>query len=76
MPAHSDPIHPPVSTSRTPGQTGWPTHPLLPYACPVTPVELSRTVLRAVRRAVEEGELHVVVPEKASVTVPGAERVG
>ncbi|WP_406122070.1 ArgS-related anticodon-binding protein NrtL [Streptomyces sp. NBC_00989] len=38
----------------------------------MTPVELSRTVLRAVRRAVEEGELHVVVPEKASVTVPGA----
>ncbi|MEV6540028.1 ArgS-related anticodon-binding protein NrtL [Streptomyces sp. NPDC051665] len=38
----------------------------------MTPVELSRTVLRAVRRAVEGGELHVVVPEKASVTVPGA----
>ena len=50
---------------------GLPT-PLLPYACPVTPVELSRTVLRAVRRAVEDGELSVVVPEKASVTVPGA----
>lgn len=71
------PLHPvrPVpgmSTSRTSRQTGWPTHPLLPYACPVTPVELSRTVLRAVRRAVEDGELRVVVPEKASVTVPGA----
>lgn len=38
----------------------------------MTPVELSRTVLRAVRRAVEDGELSVVVPEKASVTVPGA----
>ena len=38
----------------------------------MTPVELSRTVLRAVRRAVEDGELRVVVPEKASVTVPGA----
>lgn len=38
----------------------------------MTPVELSRTVLRAVRRAVEGGELRVVVPETASVTVPGA----
>ncbi|WP_262063538.1 ArgS-related anticodon-binding protein NrtL [Streptomyces sp. STR69] len=38
----------------------------------MTPVELSRTVLRAVRRAVEDGELSVVVPEKVSVTVPGA----
>ena len=38
----------------------------------MTPVELSRTVLRAVRRAVEGGELSVTVPEKASVTVPGA----
>ncbi|WP_405974036.1 DALR anticodon-binding domain-containing protein [Streptomyces sp. NBC_00988] len=38
----------------------------------MTPVELSRTVLRAVRRAVEDGELRVVVPEKVSVTVPGA----
>ncbi|MFI6408644.1 ArgS-related anticodon-binding protein NrtL [Streptomyces sp. NPDC050548] len=37
----------------------------------MTPVELSRTVLRAVRRAVEGGELSVVVPETASVTVPG-----
>ena len=55
----------------SPKPTGLPT-PLLPYACPVTPVELSRTVLRAVRRAVEGGELSVTVPEKASVTVPGA----
>ncbi|WP_329257429.1 DALR anticodon-binding domain-containing protein [Streptomyces sp. NBC_01478] len=38
----------------------------------MTPVELSRTVLRAVRRAVEDGELSVVVPEKVLVTVPGA----
>ena len=38
----------------------------------MTPVELSRTVLRAVRRAVEDGELSVVVPETVSVTVPGA----
>ncbi|WP_427919993.1 ArgS-related anticodon-binding protein NrtL [Streptomyces sp. cg40] len=38
----------------------------------MTPVELSRTVLRAVRRAVDDGELRVVVPERASVTVPGA----
>jgi len=37
----------------------------------VTPVELSRTVLRAVRRAVDEGELSVVVPECAVVTAPG-----
>ncbi|MET7485538.1 ArgS-related anticodon-binding protein NrtL [Streptomyces sp. NPDC005538] len=38
----------------------------------MTPVELSRTVLRAVRRAVEDGELTVAVPERALVTVPGA----
>lgn len=38
----------------------------------MTPVELSRTVLRAVRRAVEDGELRVAVPERALVTVPGA----
>ncbi|MER7570997.1 ArgS-related anticodon-binding protein NrtL [Streptomyces sp. NPDC126514] len=37
----------------------------------MTPVELSRTVLRAVRRAVDEGELRVAVPERAVVTVPG-----
>jgi arginyl-tRNA synthetase len=37
----------------------------------VTPVELSRTVLRAVRCAVDDGELSVAVPERAVVTVPG-----
>ncbi|MFJ9120967.1 ArgS-related anticodon-binding protein NrtL [Streptomyces sp. NPDC102394] len=37
----------------------------------MTPVELSRTVLRAVRRAVDEGELSVVVPARALVTPPG-----
>ncbi|MFD3927396.1 ArgS-related anticodon-binding protein NrtL [Streptomyces sp. NPDC058614] len=37
----------------------------------MTPVELSRTVLGAVRRAVDEGELSVVVPVRAVVTVPG-----
>ncbi|MDF3297862.1 ArgS-related anticodon-binding protein NrtL [Streptomyces tropicalis] len=37
----------------------------------MTPVELSRTVLHAVRRAVDDGELHVTVPERALVTVPG-----
>jgi arginyl-tRNA synthetase len=37
----------------------------------VTPVELSRTVLRAVRRAVDEGELSVTVPERAVVAPPG-----
>lgn len=37
----------------------------------MTPVELSRTVLCAVRRAVDEGELRVAVPERAVVTVPG-----
>ncbi|MDR6976867.1 arginyl-tRNA synthetase [Streptomyces sp. 3330] len=37
----------------------------------MTPVELSRTVLRAVRRAVDGGELSVVVPGRAVVTVPG-----
>ncbi|MFJ8534726.1 ArgS-related anticodon-binding protein NrtL [Streptomyces sp. NPDC093591] len=37
----------------------------------MTPVELSRTVLRAVRRAVDEGELRVAVPQRAVVSVPG-----
>ncbi|WP_432054234.1 ArgS-related anticodon-binding protein NrtL [Streptomyces sp. bgisy022] len=37
----------------------------------MTPVELSRTVLRAVRRAVEEGELKVAVPERVVVAPPG-----
>ncbi|MGW2572334.1 ArgS-related anticodon-binding protein NrtL [Streptomyces sp. NPDC001537] len=37
----------------------------------MTPVELSRTVLRAVRRAVDEGELSVAVPQRAAVVPPG-----
>ncbi|MDN3024856.1 ArgS-related anticodon-binding protein NrtL [Streptomyces sp. S.PB5] len=37
----------------------------------MTPVELSRTVLRAVRRAVDDGELSVTVPGRAVVTPPG-----
>ncbi|MEU6592523.1 ArgS-related anticodon-binding protein NrtL [Streptomyces sp. NPDC046881] len=37
----------------------------------MTPVELSRTVLRAVRRAVDDGELSVTVPERAVVSEPG-----
>ncbi|MER5939040.1 ArgS-related anticodon-binding protein NrtL [Streptomyces sp. NPDC001928] len=37
----------------------------------MTPVELSRSVLCAVRRAVDGGELAVAVPERAVVTVPG-----
>lgn len=37
----------------------------------MTPVELSRTVLHAVRRAVDEGELSVTVPERVVVTEPG-----
>ncbi|MFI2201700.1 ArgS-related anticodon-binding protein NrtL [Streptomyces sp. NPDC020192] len=37
----------------------------------MTPVELSRTVLHAVRRAVDDGELSVAVPERAVVTEPG-----
>ncbi|MDN0195740.1 ArgS-related anticodon-binding protein NrtL [Streptomyces sp. S.PNR 29] len=37
----------------------------------MTPVELSGTVLRAVRRAVDEGELSVAVPARAVVTPPG-----
>ncbi|WP_405470255.1 ArgS-related anticodon-binding protein NrtL [Streptomyces canus] len=37
----------------------------------MTPVELSRTVLRAVRRAVDDGELDVTVPGQTSVTPPG-----
>ncbi|MEU0948624.1 ArgS-related anticodon-binding protein NrtL [Streptomyces canus] len=38
----------------------------------MTPVELSRTVLRAVRRAVDGGELDVVVPGQVKVAPPGA----
>ena len=37
----------------------------------MTPVELSRTVLRAVRRAVDAGELVAPVPERAQVAAPG-----
>ncbi|MGW4549624.1 ArgS-related anticodon-binding protein NrtL [Streptomyces violaceorubidus] len=37
----------------------------------MTPVELSRTVLHAVRRAVEAGELSVAVPARAVVAPPG-----
>ncbi|BCL27708.1 ArgS-related anticodon-binding protein NrtL [Streptomyces aurantiacus] len=37
----------------------------------MTPVELSRTVLRAVRRAVDAGELTVAVPERAQVGPSG-----
>ncbi|MFB9461966.1 ArgS-related anticodon-binding protein NrtL [Streptomyces cinereospinus] len=37
----------------------------------MTPVELSRTVLHAVRRAVDDGELRVTVPARAVVTPPG-----
>ncbi|MEU6280428.1 ArgS-related anticodon-binding protein NrtL [Streptomyces sp. NPDC047028] len=37
----------------------------------MTPVELSRTVLHAVRRAVDEGELEVTVPERVVVGEPG-----
>ncbi|WP_435227022.1 ArgS-related anticodon-binding protein NrtL [Streptomyces sp. Tue6028] len=37
----------------------------------MTPVELSRTVLCAVRRAVDSGELSVAVPARVVVTVPG-----
>ncbi|MEW2165171.1 ArgS-related anticodon-binding protein NrtL [Streptomyces sp. NPDC007084] len=38
----------------------------------MTPVELSRTVLRAVRRAVDDGELSVPVPASVGVGPPGA----
>ncbi|MEU4874708.1 ArgS-related anticodon-binding protein NrtL [Streptomyces sp. NPDC021608] len=37
----------------------------------MTPVELSRAVLCAVRRAVDDGELSVAVPDRAVVTPPG-----
>ncbi len=37
----------------------------------MTPVELSRTVLHAVRRAVDDGQLSVPVPVRAVVTPPG-----
>ncbi|MFS8198825.1 ArgS-related anticodon-binding protein NrtL [Streptomyces sp. CWNU-52B] len=42
----------------------------------MTPVELSSTVLRAVRRAVDAGELAVVVPERVQVGPPGAGGLG
>ncbi|MEU2299612.1 ArgS-related anticodon-binding protein NrtL [Streptomyces antibioticus] len=42
----------------------------------MTPVELSRTVLGAVRRAVDAGELRVDVPERAVVAPPGPGGVG
>lgn len=47
--------------------------PFLPYACPVTPADLSATVLHAVRRAVEEHALHAPVPARVRVerTRPG-----
>ncbi|MEW2625566.1 ArgS-related anticodon-binding protein NrtL [Streptomyces sp. NPDC048106] len=38
----------------------------------MTPAELSRTVLHAVRCAVDEGELSVAVPERVVVSEPGA----
>ncbi|MEU0599758.1 hypothetical protein ABZ484_16145, partial [Streptomyces sp. NPDC006393] len=37
----------------------------------MTPVELSRTVLHAVRRAVDVGDLRVSVPERVVVGPPG-----
>ncbi|SFX25990.1 arginyl-tRNA synthetase [Streptomyces atratus] len=45
----------------------------LPYACPVTPADLSRTVLHAVRRAVDEDALRAPVPARVRVerTRPG-----
>lgn len=45
--------------------------PLLAYAGHVTPADLSRTVLHAVRRAVEDGALRVAVPERVIVERPG-----
>jgi arginyl-tRNA synthetase len=47
--------------------------PFLPYACPVTPADLSRTVLHAVRRAVDEDALRAPVPARVRVerTRPG-----
>ena len=47
--------------------------PLLPYAGPVTPAELSRTVVRVVRSAVDEGALSVAgdaVPDVVKVERP------
>lgn len=47
--------------------------PFLPYACAVTPADLSRTVLHAVRRAVDEDVLRAPVPARVRVerTRPG-----
>lgn len=47
--------------------------PFLPYACPVTPADLSRAVLHAVRRAVDEDALRAPVPARVRVerTRPG-----
>ncbi len=64
-------LSPVASISRDSRETVRLATPLLPYACPVTPVELSRTVLHAVRRAVDAGELSVAVPTRAVVAPPG-----
>jgi arginyl-tRNA synthetase len=52
------------------------TTPLLAYAFPVTPAELSRTVLGTVRHAVEADELSVAVPERVMVERPRGPRQG
>ncbi len=52
------------------------TTPLLAYAFPVTPAELSRTVLSTVRHAVEADELRVDVPERVVVERPRGPRQG
>lgn len=44
--------------------------PLFPYADPVTPAELSRTVLHSVCSALADDELRVAVPERVKVAAP------
>lgn len=53
-----------------------PLRPPSPYPCPVTPADLSRAVLSAVRSAVDGGELAVAVPERVVVERPGPGGVG
>lgn len=68
---HSSPPTAPVHIPDHPANRVAFPPPFSPTLVPVTPVELSRTVLRAVRRAVDLGELDVSVPASVGVGPPG-----
>ena len=74
---------PPAARRSTgpPASSGWRNRfaertPLLPYACPVTPAELSRTVLHAVRRAVDEVSCASPCPRGCGSSGPGPAGAG